>query len=353
MRCGREVGTVLISCSAVVGLVLDLVGCQNSAPPSPSVVSVPQALAASAPTQGPARPSKVEGDRLAGIPAAAVVMTKQTESSPFRFAEIARASGIDFVHFSGMTRDKYFPTANSSGVAVFDYDNDGWLDLYFATCTTLPLGSATQGPNRLYKNLGGNAFRDVTESSGLGFRGFCNGIVVGDIDNDGDQDLFLANFGPNALYLNNGDGTFREISAAAGIDRANNWSYGGAFLDYDNDGDLDLFVANYGEWVYPRDDIFCGDRDEGVRLYCSPRSIRTGPHTLYRNNGDLTFTDVTERGGRRPHRRARLWRGDGRLERRRSDRHLRRQRLVSQLPLLEQGGWHIRGRDRVVGGGLR
>jgi len=239
----------------------------------------------------------VEGDRLAGIPAAAVVMTKQTESSPFRFAEIARASGIDFVHFSGMTRDKYFPTANSSGVALLDYDNDGWLDLYFATCTALPLGSATHGPNRLYKNLGGNAFREVTESSGLGFRGFSNGLVVGDIDNDGDQDLFLANFGPNALYLNNGDGTFREISAAAGIARANNWSYGGAFLDYDNDGDLDLFVANYGEWVYPRDDIFCGDREKGVRLYCSPRSIRTGPHTLYRNNGDRTFTDVTSAAG--------------------------------------------------------
>jgi len=224
-------------------------------------------------------------------------MTEQTEPSPFRFAEIARQAGIDFVHFSGMTRDKYFPTANSSGVALFDFDNDGLLDLYFATCTVLPLGSATLGPNRLYKNLGGNAFRDVTQSSGLGFRGFCNGIVVGDIDNDGDQDVFLTNFGPNALFLNHGDGTFRDISAAAGVDRPKNWSYGGAFLDYDNDGDLDLFIANYGEWVYPQDDIFCGDREKGVRLYCSPRSVRTGPHTLYRNNRDLTFTDVTTAAG--------------------------------------------------------
>jgi hypothetical protein len=194
------------------------------------------------------------------------VLTPQTEPSPFRFAEIARAAGIDFVHFSGMTRQKYFPTANSSGVALFDYDNDGWLDLYFATCTELPLGTAFHGPNRLYKNRGGGAFQDVTESSGLGFRGFCNGIVAGDIDNDGDADVFLANFGPNALFLNNGDGTFRDITAAAGVaGRPQNWSYGGAFLDYDHDGDLDLFVANYGEWVYPRDDLFCGDRQRGVR----------------------------------------------------------------------------------------
>ena len=98
-------------------------------------------------------------------------MSKQTESSPFRFAEIAKEAGIDFVHFSGMTEEKHFPTANGSGAAVFDFDNDGLLDIYFATCTLLPLGTAEKGPNRLYKNLGGNHFKDVTESSGLGYRG--------------------------------------------------------------------------------------------------------------------------------------------------------------------------------------
>ena len=129
--------------------------------------------------------STIEGDRLQTIPTA-IVLTEQTESSPFRFAEIAKEAGIDFVHFSGMTEEKHFPTANGSGVAVFDYDNDGLLDIYFATARSLPLGTAVKGPNRLYKNLGGNHFEDVTEASGLGFRGFCHGIIAGDIDNDGD-----------------------------------------------------------------------------------------------------------------------------------------------------------------------
>ena len=145
--------------------------------------------------------------------------TVPVERSPFRFTEIARSAGIDFVHFSGMTEDKHFPTANGSGVAIFDYDDDGKLDLYFATGTLLPLGTAPTGPNRLYRNLGKGRFEDVTEHSGLGFAGYCHGIVVGDIDNDGDQDVFLCNYGPNVLFLNNGDGTFSDISKAAGIDR--------------------------------------------------------------------------------------------------------------------------------------
>jgi hypothetical protein len=223
--------------------------------------------------------------------------------SPFRFAEIAREAGIDFVHYSGMTEERYSPTANGSGVAMFDFDNDGKLDLYFATGTHLPLGTARTGPNRLYKNLGGNRFQDVTEKSGLGFAGYCHGIVIGDIDNDGDQDVFLCNYGPNVLFINNGDGTFRDISKAAGIDRAN-WSSGGAFLDYDNDGDLDLYVANYGKWKLPDDDLFCTDSrfkvppgEKKVRTYCHPKLIRPTRHILYRNNGDHTFTDVTEAAG--------------------------------------------------------
>ena len=147
------------------------------------------------------------------------------EPSPFRFTEIAQQAGIDFVHFSGMTEDKHFPTANGSGVAIFDYDNDGKLDLYFATGTLLPLGTARKGPNRLYKNLGDNRFRDVTEASGLGFAGYCHGIVVGDIDNDGDQDVFLCNYGANVLFLNNGDGYVQDISKDAGIGGFN-WSIG-------------------------------------------------------------------------------------------------------------------------------
>jgi hypothetical protein len=245
---------------------------------------------------------------VGGVAGADVVSTRANPAqpqatSPFRFTEIARQAGIDFVHFSGMTEKKHYPTANGSGVAVFDFDNDGKLDLYFATGTLLPLGTARKGPNRLYKNLGNNRFRDVTEVSGLGFAGYCHGIVVGDIDNDGDQDVFLCNYGPNVLFLNNGNGTFTDITKDAGVG-AFNWSTGGAFLDYDNDGDLDLYVSNYGHWKLPDDDRFCTDnRDqhrpgaEKVRTYCSPTSIKPARHFLYRNNGDRTFTDVALEAG--------------------------------------------------------
>jgi hypothetical protein len=223
--------------------------------------------------------------------------------SPFRFSEIARDGGIDFVHFSGKTEERYSPTANGSGVAVFDYDNDGKLDLYFATGARLPLGQGRKGSNRLYRNLGGNQFQDVTEKSGLGFDGYCHGIVVGDIDNDGDQDVFLCNYGRNALFLNRGDGTFLDISRKAGIHRPN-WSSGGALLDYDQDGDLDLYVANYAQWKLPEDDAFCTDPrhryapgEKKIRTYCSPVGLKPARHFLYRNNGDLTFTDVTEAAG--------------------------------------------------------
>ena len=216
------------------------------------------------------------------------------EPSPFRFAEIRDQTGINFVHVSGMTRQKHYPTAFGSGVAMFDYDGDGLLDLYFATCTTLPLSTPPRPNNRLYKNNGDGTFRDTTAAAGLGFAGFCHGIIAGDIDNDGDADVFLCNFGPNALYLNQGDGTFRDISHHAGIDLPS-WSSGGAMLDYDNDGDLDIYVANYGEWRYPRDAHHCGS--DRVPVFCSPWDVRTVKHFLYRNNGDDTFTDVTDRAG--------------------------------------------------------
>jgi hypothetical protein len=292
-----------VALAALAGLLLGLPACDDG---SGTVAGGGPAAAGPAPSANRESPAgsepRVEGDRMSGFVSEAPLMSAQPESSPFRFAEVAREAGIDFVHFSGMTEDKHFPTANGSGVAMFDHDGDGKLDLYFATATLLPLGTTTKGPNRLYKNLGDGRFRDMTEASGLGFQGYCHGIVVGDIDNDGDQDVFLCNYGPNVLYLNRGDGTFEDISKSAGVDRSG-WSSGGAFLDYDRDGDLDLYVANYGEWTYPQDDQYCGNREKHVRLYCSPRTIRTVRHYLYRNNGDTTFTDVAEAAG--------VGRGDG------------------------------------------
>jgi hypothetical protein len=295
---------LLMSTLSVLGTVMLCSGCDSGSSSTSSAVQPAPGAAGAAPGSVPGFPdtkqpeqmkmlSTIEGDRLQTI-VPPIVLTKQTESSPFRFAEIAKEAGIDFVHFSGMTVDKHFPTANGSGVAVFDYDNDGLLDIYFATCTLLPLGTAEKGPNRLYKNLGGNHFRDVTKESGLGFRGFCHGVIAGDIDNDGDPDVFLCNYGANVLYLNNGDGTFTDISKQAGVD-VPNWSSSGAMLDYDNDGYLDIYVTNYGRWIYPEDHNRVGDPKKRVWLYPSPRTIKTVKHLFYHNNGNRTFTNVIDR----------------------------------------------------------
>jgi hypothetical protein len=268
--CGRPRATLGLA----VALALLAAGCTNDSAGSPGG-ALPGTTAAITSAPGTPVPTKV-------MPQAANPAVPQ-EPSPFRFEDVAKTGGIDFVHFSGMTPDKHFPTANGSGVAVFDFDGDGKMDLYFATATLLPPGTAKKGPNRLYKNLGGGKFKDGTEASGLGYVGFCHGIVVGDVDNDGDQDVFLCVYGANVLYLNNGDGTFRDVSQAAGVDKPN-WSSGGAFFDYDDDGDLDLYVTNYGEWVYPRDAKPCPD-ERKVPQYCSPKSIKTVKHMLYRNDG--------------------------------------------------------------------
>ncbi len=282
-----------------VAVLALLAGCDrgaNSSPDPGSAGSTPAKTKIATPGKPGASPtksgSKIEGDRLADLAPIVPNQNSPQDPSPFRFAEIAKDAGIDFVELSGMeAATKHFPTANGSGVALFDYDGDGKLDIYFATGTFFPVGSRKTGPNRLYKNLGGGKFKDVTKESGLGFEGYCHGIIAGDLDNDGDQDVFLCNCGPNVLYLNNGNGTFTDISKSAGIDR-DGWSSGGALLDYDNDGDLDIYVANYGKWKLPEDDVFCGDKEKGVRLYCNPRLIKTVKHFFYRNNGDHTFTDV-------------------------------------------------------------
>ncbi len=337
-----------------------------------------------------------------------------SKPSPLKFEDVAKEAGVDFQHVSGMTDERHFPTANGSGVVVFDYDGDGWLDLYFLSNCYLPVGSRPEGQNRLFHNLGGMKFEDVTETSGLGVHGFCHGAIPGDFDNDGDQDLFLTTFHHNTFFLNNGDGTFRDVgreagvappvfhgflepgesegqdrvvidavpgllwkvdggepkeelrvkvrpgqtlvfrqadpTAARGIDLLLDpaqvdtlgepasegawlresgkgesglyrpkpplaegaepvvlaefqvvkplptaipfqcsehrpaWSSGGAPIDYDNDGDLDFYVSNYGWWTLQQHGSkFCGK--EGVRQYCSPKEVVPGKDLLYRNDG--------------------------------------------------------------------
>ncbi|WP_169975828.1 CRTAC1 family protein [Tautonia rosea] len=214
-----------------------------------------------------------------------------------RFREVTAETGIDFVHRSGNSVEKYFPTANGSGVAMLDYDGDGNLDLYFCSTRELPMDVSSDAVgNRLYRNLGNGRFEDVTEPAGVGVRGFCHGVVVGDFDGDGTPDLYLANLGPNMLFLNNGDGTFRDVSAGSGAD-LDGWHSGAAVLDYDGDGHLDLYVTRYGRWSEDDAKRFCGDEAKGVRTYCSPLSITPDRHDLLRNRGDGTFEDMTESSG--------------------------------------------------------
>ena len=229
--------------------------------------------------------------------------------SPLRFRDVTAEAKVDFVRVSGLDEKKFNPLAHGSGVAIFDYDGDGRMDLYFGTTNALPLAAEPSGRNRLYRNLGDGTFADATDTSGLGFRGVCLGMAAGDLDNDGDADLVLFNYGPNRLYMNNGDGTFRDETAASGLGRptladgtGSNWSSGGALLDYDNDGDLDVYCANYADWFYERDkDKYCGHPEHDARMVCGPKYLKPTRHDLYRNDGLRDgvphFTDVTEEAG--------------------------------------------------------
>lgn len=275
--------------TALACLALLVAGCGTEAGSNPPAAIAPEAR--------PVEPIAAKPSPTNPRPATKAVPAR----SPFRFVTLGPESGIDFRHVSGMSPERYFPTANGSGVAFLDYDGDGKMDLYFASNNLLPLAERPVGSNRLYKNLGGGEFRDVTDAAGVGFRGFCHGIVASDFDNDGDPDILLCNYGNNVFYLNNGDGTFRDASREAGV-AVPNWSTGGAALDYDNDGDLDVYVTNYGSWDIATDGkAWCGNREKNIRQYCSPASIKTVRHILYRNDGVKDgvprFSDVTVAAG--------------------------------------------------------
>jgi enediyne biosynthesis protein E4 len=255
--------------------------------------------------QSQAVPAQTNDEDRAVTPSVEPVVPPPTHSRPatvpddhatIRFRELERSGGITFNHVSGNSPEKYYPTAFGSGVAMLDYDRDGRLDLYFASNRNLPLDAPTTSEgNKLYHNRGDATFEDVTERAGVGFRGFCHGVAVGDVDNNGFPDLYLANYGPNVLYLNNGDGTFRAARDFGAECRS--WSAAAAFLDYDGDGWLDLYVTSYGHWSIDEPRPFCGDNAKNIRIYCPPAMIRPAPHFLFRNRGDGTFEDTTLRAG--------------------------------------------------------
>ncbi len=212
-----------------------------------------------------------------------------------RLTDVTAATGIEFRHTDGATGEYYIVESVVAGLALFDYDGDGQIDIYFTNGSPVGRDTAGERPrDALYRNNGDWTFTDVTEEAGVGDKGFGLGVTVADYDNDGDQDLYLNNFGPNVLYRNNGDGTFSDVTASAGVDRGSRVGAGTCFLDIDADGDLDLYAASYVDFR-PENNI--------VRMV-GPHRFHPGPADfppmrdyLFRNNGDGTFADISEAAG--------------------------------------------------------
>jgi len=234
--------------------------------------------------------------------AACILLAAQTGV----FEEITTTTGVDFRHENSPTTNKYLLETMGGGVALFDYDNDGDLDIFFTNGGGLedPMPPGTKVDksdpkywNRLYRNDGNGKFTDVTEKAGLtGIgTGYGMGVAVGDYDNDGFQDLYLTTYGSNVLYRNRGDGTFENVTAKAGV-AASGWSTSAGFFDYNNDGKLDLFVCRYLDWSFEKN-IHCGEKKPGYRSYCHPDNFKGAANLLFRNNGDGTFSDVSEEAG--------------------------------------------------------
>ena len=228
---------------------------------------------------------------------------RRAAAPKIQFEDIATRAGlISRIVQGGEKQKKYILETTGTGVAIFDFDGDGFRDIFFAN------GSRTEGfppgeepINHLYRNQGDGSFQDVTGRAGLARSGWGQGVCAADYDNDGDTDLLATYFGHDVLYRNEGNGTFKDWTQQAGLPATGRrWGTGCAFLDYDRDGDLDLFVANYVVFdektvPQPGSNQYC--QWKGIPVMCGPRGLKGGTNLLYRNNGDGTFTDVSERSG--------------------------------------------------------
>jgi hypothetical protein len=236
---------------------------------------------------------------------AATLPAGQNES-PVTYVDVAKEAGLTVPNvWGGVKNKKYIVEAKGSGLAFFDYDNDGWLDIYLTNGVRFPgqepYPDGKTPTQHLYKNNRDGTFTDVTEKAGVGRSGWGTGVCVGDYDNDGWDDLFCCYWGHNILWHNNGDGTFTDVTKEAGLyEERVRWGTGCTFLDYDRDGFLDLFVCNYIELDLsktpaPGQTGYC--HWKGVPVMCGPRGLPGGMNILYHNNGDGTFTDVSEPAG--------------------------------------------------------
>jgi len=220
-----------------------------------------------------------------------------------RFSDITSETGVNFRHVASHTAKKYLLETMSSGVALFDYDNDGRLDIFLVNGAPLadptPKGSTPQKSdpqywNRLFHQKADGTFEDVTQKSGLQGAGYGMGVAVGDYDNDGFEDLYVTAYGGNKLYHNNGDGTFTDVTETAGV-AGSGWSTSAAWVDLDGDGLLDLIVLRYVQWDF--DDIFCGEHREGYRAYCHPDTFRPISPLVFHNDGNGHFTEISKKIG--------------------------------------------------------
>jgi len=225
-------------------------------------------------------------------------------TSSVQFVDVAHEAGLNTPNvWGGVEHKSYIIEAKGSGLAFFDYDHDGWLDIYLTNGTRLgeKWAEGKAPTSQLFKNNRDGTFTNVTERSGLARTGWQTGVCVGDYDNDGWDDLFCCFWGHNILFHNNGDGTFTDVTRKAGVyDEQVRWGAGCTFLDYDRDGHLDLFVCNYikldpSEAPSPKGPAVC--QWKGIPVLCGPRGLPGGTNLLFHNNGDGTFTDVTEKAG--------------------------------------------------------
>ncbi len=235
-------------------------------------------------------------------PAAQQPAAKPATELSVSFVNVARESGLNArTIYGGEHKNKYLLETTGCGVAFYDYDNDGWLDIFLVNGSRLEGFAKGQEPtSHLFKNNRDGTFTDVTAKAGVGHSGWGQGVCIGDYDNDGFEDLFVSYFGKNVLYHNNGDGTFTDVSEKSGVaGNGKRWNTGCAFVDYDRDGKLDLFVANYIDLDLATAPV----PESGPCLYksamvaCGPPGLNGGKNILYHNNGDGTFTDVSASSG--------------------------------------------------------
>jgi enediyne biosynthesis protein E4 len=244
-------------------------------------------------------PASMFSQRAGHAPVTSSQPEKKASLSGISFADVTRAAGIDFHLVCGGAEKRYIMESMCGGIAVFDYDHDGWMDIFLVNGSTLEDVKAGKcHPSKLYHNNHDGTFTDVSVKSGINHCGWGFGVAVGDYDNDGNEDLYITYLDGAVLYRNNGDGTFTDVTAKAGVGNSGSWGTSAAFGDYDNDGRLDLYVANYVDLDLNHlpefgQGPFCQYR--GIAVSCGPRGLKGARDRLYHNNGDGTFTEVTKK----------------------------------------------------------